>query len=63
MRLGKRERAQQKERVIASHNVASLMGQDKFFMSHTGKVCQNIKGSFTKHKTSQALFDICQRVK
>lgn len=62
-RLGKRERAEYKTKTIGSHNVASIMGQDRFFMSHTGKVCQNIKGSMPKYKASDCLFDKCQTIR
>lgn len=68
-RLGKRERAEARarqarlDRVDHAFTIETSTMRARYWENYSGKVCQNIKGSFEKHKASTAIFDQCQKAK
>lgn len=63
-RLGKRERTQQRKRQIDyAFTIETSTMRARYWENYSGKVCQNVKGSFEKFKASNAVYDQCQKAK
>ena len=68
-RLGKRERALARvkqariDRVDHAFTIETSTMRARYWENYSGKVCQNIKGSYAKRTPSNALYDLCQKVK
>lgn len=68
-RLGKRERAEARarqarlDRVDHAFTIETSTMRARYWENYSGKVCNNIAGSYAKHKASNAIYDLCQKAK